>query len=461
MIDALPAEKQEQIVFNKFFFDSEFRQVIGDNFQERFFDSLCLGKALEFVIGYFKKFEKVPSRELLETVLPKLAERNKKIDIRELQHSVSSALDLTLIDDKAFVKEVVLDFIKSKAAYFAIFDAVPLIEGTKSADASMEECIDSFSKIVNINFDESLGLDYFTKQAQDIHWEYLLNPEMKMSTGLTTLDAVMNGGIPKSGKCLITFMAPAGMGKSLFILNLGINLLSQNKFIVIITLELPEHMYAQRADSIITGENVNRLHAVADKARKKIDDFGKLHPNAKLLIKEYPPDTINCSTICAYLDKVISQTGRKPDAIIIDYINLLQPTRASKGANSYEKVGNVTREMRAMSYKYMAPVISVTQVNRSGYDTPENVGMQHVSESAGISHTTDLLAHLFQRDGDQDRGVINLGILKNRFGEIKNKSFEFAINYSSLKIYDMPEGERNEQEFVDPANLESMISSLN
>jgi hypothetical protein len=98
----------------------------------------------------------------------------------------------------------------------------------------------------------------------------------------------------------------------------------------------------------------------------------------------------------------------------------------------YERVGDVARDVRALSYKFEAPVISPTQSNREGWDTSE-VGMNNVSESAGIPHTADYLGVLWQQEGDREAGRINLTDLKNRNGAI-GQTHTFDINYSNLRI---------------------------
>mgnify|MGYP000196803120 FL=1 len=60
----------------------------------------------------------------------------------------------------------------------------------------------------------------------------------------------------------------------------------------------------------------------------------------------------------------LSLRNFKPDVIICDYVNLIKPENESRG--SYEDKKTVAEELRALSFEFDAPVISVTQINREG-----------------------------------------------------------------------------------------------
>jgi replicative DNA helicase len=153
------------------------------------------------------------------------------------------------------------------------------------------------------------------------------------------------------------------------------------------------------------------------------------------MIKEFPPDSVNCGHLKNYIEKLISTTGRKPDAIFIDYINLLQPENPSND-NTYNKYRFVTTEMRRLSYVFNTPIISVTQSNRSGYNSTEP-GLDDTSDSYAIPMIADFVGGLFQNEGDKDLGRIGCAVLKNRLGGQIGKKLEFSIDYNNLKIADI------------------------
>ena len=54
-----------------------------------------------------------------------------------------------------------------------------------------------------------------------------------------------------------------------------------------------------------------------------------------------------------------------------------------------------------MSYVFECPIISATQLNRSGYDE-ENPGLDTISESIGMAATADCIFSIFQDEEDKE-----------------------------------------------------------
>jgi replicative DNA helicase len=165
--------------------------------------------------------------------------------------------------------------------------------------------------------------------------------------------------------------------------------------------------------------------------KDEINLYKEVHKNSKLIIKEFPPQTVTPLQIKVYLEK-LTRKGIKPDAIVIDYLNLIAPPE--KGMNSYESIKKITEYIRALSYKFECPVISATQTNRSAYNEA-NPGLETTSESMGLAHTADAQFAIWQEDGDVDLGVIRLGISKNRFGK-RGVVTELELDYPTLTIND-------------------------
>ena len=85
-----------------------------------------------------------------------------------------------------------------------------------------------------------------------------------------------------------------------------------------------------------------------------------------------------------------------------------------------------------MSYEFNCPIISATQVNRSGFSVDEP-GLETISESTGLAATADAIFSIWQRDEDKELGIINLGIVKNRFGP-NFGSTVLRVDYHTLTL---------------------------
>lgn len=218
-------------------------------------------------------------------------------------------------------------------------------------------------------------MNYFDSQAMDKHWDYIRNPDAKIKTGWQSLDSYTNGGFLKDGRSLYLIMAQAGLGKSVFLSNMAVNFLKQNLKVVVISLEMSEDVYACRFDAHISKKNINRLKENETEAVERIKEFYKKYPGANLIIKEYPPKSVTCNDIQAYLEN-LRNAGQQFDVVIVDYLNLVKAQHVSD--NMFKDGLEVSERLRAISYMFNVPVVSACQVNTEGMNN-ENVGMENLS----------------------------------------------------------------------------------
>ena len=85
-----------------------------------------------------------------------------------------------------------------------------------------------------------------------------------------------------------------------------------------------------------------------------------------------------------------------------------------------------------MSYIFSCPVITATQLNRTGYNEI-NPGLETVGESYGLAATADCMFSIWQEEEDAELGIIKLGLMKNRFGQ-NFGSVTLSIDYPTLTL---------------------------
>ena len=426
-MELLPSEKIEPIIFKLAMTDSRYASLLLEYFEKEWFEDSVLGDIADTVIQkiYCEK-NKLPKEKTVELLTEKkYAKTLGTAALARVKNALSIDIDKYDMD---FIDEQVITYLKSSGLYITVTSSIDEIERTNSAT-----CIDKLEKITNMSFNDDLGFNYI--EDMEDHIAKLEDPETKMSTGWVPMDELCGGGYNKDGKNLIIFMAEAGMGKSLMLSNTAANYIKDNKFVVIISLEMSELIYGKRIDAHLSKLNINEIEENIDVLRNTVDDLKEDNPDSLLVIKEYPPDSVNTAQIKNYIDSLVRKYKRQPDAILVDYVNLILPNGDIGGDNTYVRVGKVAKDLRALSYHFEAPVISATQVNRSGYDSTE-IGMENISDSMGIAHTADLIAALYQNEGDRENGVINLKFCKNRLGGVIGTSLEFAIDYNNLLIVD-------------------------
>ena len=433
-------EDIEKMLFKKATLDKKWMNILAGTFDKRFFKTPNMAMLADFLVKYYTKYGHSPSNKVLSSMAKAYADKyqDKNISLAAVNELLAeiSTFDMQVPDDVASAN--MKEFIRKNAFYNALYDNADMLGRDEDSYAKVvEKCLENFDKVQKITFnDTALGMDYFDPAAMDAHWKYISNPESKISTGFPSIDVYTHGGFLKDGRSLYLVMAQAGLGKSLFLSNLAKNFLEQGLKVVVISLEMSEDVYAQRFDAHISENNINTLNETHEDSIAKIKDFYAKHPTASLFIKEYPPKSVTCNDIRAYLDN-LKLAGHSFDVLIVDYLNLVKSS--IKSDNMFIDGLDVSEKLRAISYEFKVPVISAIQTNREGMNNAE-VGMENISQSSGIAFTADFLLSLFRTEEDRMHGMIMGRILKNRLGGQVGKTVAFTLDENNLVLSDTNPG---------------------
>ena len=456
----------EKLLLKHALVDKKWANILLGTFDKRLFKTPGLSVIATLSAKYYEKYGSMPSIKALAAMSKAYGEKHPNESISQADASMLlneiNTLDLQLPED--VIGRNIKEFIRRESFYNALFDNSELLGRSPDAyDKVVEKCLENFDRVQKITFnDNDLGMDYFDEDAMAKHWQYIKNPEAKISTGWTAIDTYTHGGFLKDGRSLYLVMAQAGLGKSLFLSNLAVNFLKAGLKVVVISLEMSEDVYAQRFDAHISMNDINKLGSVEQTAVAKIKDFYKAHPTASLYIKEYPPKSVTCNDIRAYLESLKTH-GHSFDVLIVDYLNLVKSQ--AKTDNMFVDGLEVSEKLRAISYEFKVPVISAIQTNTEGMNN-ENVGMENISQSRGIAFTADFLMALFQTQQDRADGVIMGRILKNRLGGMVGKVLRFRLDTSSLTLTDenfgpdIPVDDIDDDEITSISKMQEDIASV-
>ena len=451
----------EKMLFKKASLDKKWMNILVGTFDKRFFKTPNLAMLADLQVRFYEKYGQAPSTKTLAAMAKSYAikypaENIEMSEVNELLGEINT-FDLNLPED--VLNSNLKEFIRRNAFYNALYDNAGLLNSDESGyEKVVAKCLENFDRVQKITFnDTDLGLNYFNEDAMKQHWQYIRNPEAKLSTLWASLDTYTHGGFLKDGRSLYLVMAQAGLGKSLFLSNLAVNFLKQGLSVVVISLEMSEDVYAQRFDAHISKEDINHLNDCEDRAIENIKKFYKEHPSSNLYIKEYPPKSVTSNDIRAYLES-LRANGHKFDAIIIDYLNLVKSS-SRQNDNMFLDGLDVSEKLRAISYEFKAPVISAIQTNTEGMNN-ENVGMENISQSRGIAFTADFLMALFQTQEDRENGFIRARILKNRLGGQVGKVLQFTVNKHNLLLEDITNNPDIEETTIADDSMRDTFNSI-
>ena len=407
----------EYVVFYNCLVDSTYMAGICDYLSPAIFKNKDIKPVVGILLDFFKKNNTIPSNTEIKVYL--------KDD--NLKQNFKSVLTKIVDIDKKFNREELLknteQFLKERHVFNALLEAADKLD-SKTLDTF--KLLSKIEHAVNIDLSSSYGVNLFN----DIeHFLTELNrDEPTISTGWKWLDHKLDGGFLENGRALYLFMGETNVGKSIFLGNIATNIAMTGRKVLLITLEMSEIMYSKRLASSITKIPMSDLKTQQQTLKQLLKETKEQNNNSSILIKEFPPSTVNPGQIGAFIKK-LTQTGYKPDAIVLDYLNLIN---SPQGINSYERVMFVAQKVRALSYEFNCPIISATQVNRTGYGV-DSPGLETISESTGLAATADTICTIWQKEEDKELGVVNLGVVKNRFGP-NFGSTVLRIDYNTLSL---------------------------
>jgi replicative DNA helicase len=129
------------------------------------------------------------------------------------------------------------------------------------------------------------------------------------------------------------------------------------------------------------------------------------------------------------------------DMIIVDYLQLMQSTIASRDANRVQEVSEITRGLKALARELQVPVVALSQLSRQA-EMRENKEprLSDLRESGSIEQDSDLVLFLWREkergeEEDPDGEIINLRLAKHRNGPTGETKLYFRKRQTRFVSY--------------------------
>lgn len=365
-------------------------------------ERIVLGTLLTEVSTH-KKIENISPSMFSERIsknvfkaIDKLHRDNKSIDIPGIDHilksksiniPISSLTNLSMYSNLYSFKNS-FEIIKELQVKRNIFEkASKLAEGVLNGDP-IDNLLYDFEEHTKV-IDNSDDYDDSIQNVIDKLFDRL-NSEVEpgIQFGVPVLDRIVGGLYPTE---VTTIAAKSGVGKTALALYIALNVLKQNKKVLIITREMTDEHILQRL--------VTRRTAVSSKSMKNRDlkedewqkivsalgEFGtyKCHINDKV-------------SKISEIRKRIKQV--KPDLVIVDYLQLLS---SEEGSNNREReVASISRGLKEIAQSFRVPLIQLSQLNDSFTGRPFGEGP--IRESKAIYQDSNNVVYIHKPVTEKD-----------------------------------------------------------
>ena len=407
--------------------DSSFLQQVQDILDISFFENSSIQWLTDTVIKYHLEYKESPTLEVFKVKLEDLDDDILKKQTVEHLKDVVKNLEAKDLD---FVKQQTIDFCKNQTLKKAIMESVEHLQ-TGDYD-SIKSTIDHAMKA---GTERNIGLEY----AEDVQARYTVDIRECIPTEWPVINDLADGGL--SAGELGVFVAPAGIGKSWALANVGAYAVKQGKTVIHYTLELNQNYVGLRYDSILTGISAQELKYHVEDVEKQV----KALPG-ELIVKYYPTKGAPVNSLSAHIEKCKIQ-GKKPDLIIVDYADLLRGQNL-RGRELRHELGNIYEDLRGLAGEQGIPVWTASQANRSAINE-DVIQADKIAESYSKIMTADFVISLSRKLEDKTAGTGRWHIIKNRFGP-DGITFPSKMNASNghIEIYEpnSVQGQETQQE---------------
>jgi hypothetical protein len=392
--------------------DRPFLQQAHDIIDPKFFSSESSQWIAATTLKYFNTYKTTPTLEALKVELESVTVDLLKTAVVENIREVLKHVDG---DDFQYIKDKTLDFCKNQKLKAAILKSVELLKS-----GEYDAIKNSIDEAMKAGSDRNVGHDYIG----DIAARFVENKRNTQPTPWDIINEIMDGGLG-SGEMGV-FVAPAGIGKSMALVNIAAYGVMKGLNVIYYTLELSETYVGARFDSHYTGIPSQDLKFHQEKVAEALKDI-----KGQLIIKYYPTKTATVNTISAHIDKCIMQ-GVKPDLVLVDYADLLRDTGVKGAVRNDIMLGNIYEELRGLAGTYQVPLYTASQANRSALEE-DVIEADKIAESYAKVMVADFVVSLSRKTADKLSGTGRWHVIKNRFGP-DGLTFPSKMNMATAKI---------------------------
>ena len=236
-----------------------------------------------------------------------------------------------------------------------------------------------------------------TKQINEAY-----NKKGKLSgidTGFSGINRQL-GGLNKSD--LIVLAGRPGMGKTALATNIGFNAaksskLDKNEAILIFSLEMSAEQLAQRILAEQSTIDSHRLRSgdIDDKEFSKLVVTQNDIHNLPFFIDDTP--AISVGQIASRARRLKRTNGL--GLIIIDYIQLIQGSKAIENQGRVQEVSNITRGLKSLAKELNVPILALSQLSRAVEQREDKRPiLADLRESGSIEQDADVVMFVYREE---------------------------------------------------------------
>lgn len=397
--------------------DRKFGTSIIDILEPNYFKDNCLKIIVAEIKNAYDKHEAIPDLGSLKSrVFEKIT---TEVDVNFFNGQFAK-IEKSTLNDTLYVQETAMKFCKRQELKKAIKEIDTIITNGKLDE--YDSCENILRKALDKGDNKDDSVEIF-ENIDDVLDDDYRNP---ISTGISGLDTIMGGGLAKGELAVI--LAAFGIGKTSMFTKLANHAYNEGYNVLQIFFEDMPKVIQRKHIACWTGINLSDLGEHKQEIKETLEEVKK--STGKLKLKKFPSSDTTITTIKQYIRKQIA-SGFRPDIILLDYIDCVQPSKKVDDVNVGE--GQVMREFESMLSEFEMAGWTAVQGNRSAISSTivESDQMGGSIKKGQIGHFIVSIAKSLEQ---KENGTANMAILKSRFGKDGLVFEDIIFNNGTIQI---------------------------
>ena len=385
----------QQKVLGLLLTDRKFLVDISDSLTDEYFENPSRKWIVKHIMKYFDEYHTTPTMDALSIEVKKQDNEVQRIAVIEELKEAYKQSDLA--PDKEYIEQEFAKFCQNQQMKKAIMTSVDLLN-----DGDYDAIKKLVTKAIISTQEKNTGHDY----EKDIEARYRLDDRKAILTPWKEINQITQGGYGKGD--LVIFFGGPGAGKSWATISMAMEAVKIGAKVVYYSLELGDGYVGKRFDANLTGIAVDQLPMYRQKVEETVGGL-----KGKLIIKEYPPKRASLDDIEKHLEQLHTQHDFVPDAVFIDYLDLLRNRRSRNERK--DDVDDIYTDAKGLAKELGIPIISPSQVNRSGSQDKVVEGDKAAGSYDKIM-IGDIIISTSRLRKDKLANTARWHVIKNRYG---------------------------------------------
>lgn len=320
-----------------------------------------------------------------------------------------------MVRDKACLRELIVAAGESiQNAYSGEMTAAQVVDDAQSRINQVDGHRSS---------DDFVSVGELMRQAEaDIEARAEGKASAAMPTGFASIDGQLDEGGLMPGDMVVVGARPS-IGKSVFLLNIALNMARAGIPVAYFSLEMGHLQNAKRILARDSGVRTNDMRDPQSMSREQWSDIQRTVAGAQdLPLYMFAASAMNASRFRSLCRRGVSRKGVK--VAFLDYLQLIDG--GGKSDNRQEQVSEFSRMFKQTAMDLQIASVAASQVNRKANDTtnPGMPALHNLRESGSIEQDADIVFMLHRDDyythqQDPDAmwsNTIDVAIAKQREG---------------------------------------------